>query len=53
MNKSRYMIKIVYPSGTVAYMSHKGRSEWCYRSAKKHLNEFILWHGLHATLEEV
>lgn len=49
----RYMIKIVYPSGTVAYMSHKGKSEWCYSSARKHLKEFVLWHGLQAVIEEV
>lgn len=48
----RYSIKIIYPSGTVAYMSHKGKSSWCYSSAKKHLNEFVLWHGLHAELDK-
>lgn len=49
----RYMIKIIYPSGTVAYMSNKGKNKWCYSNAKKHLNEFVLWHGLHAELEEI
>lgn len=49
----RYKIKIIYPSGTISYMIHRDRSEWTKRTALKHLNEFILWHGLKAELEEV
>lgn len=49
----RYQIKITYPDGTIAYMTHKNRMQWCLTSAKKHLAEFVHLHGIHATLEEV
>jgi hypothetical protein len=41
----RYAIKITYPSGVVAYMSHGGRNSWCKRSAMKHLREWVYLHG--------
>jgi hypothetical protein len=46
----RYSIKITYPSGVVAYMSHMGRTEWCYSSAKRHLKEWVYLHGITAEL---
>lgn len=49
----RYAIKITYPSGVVAYMVHRDRASWCLRSARKHLREFVMLHGLKAELEVI
>lgn len=48
----RYSIKITYPSGMVAYMSHRDRTEWCKRSALKHLREWVHLHGIKAEMVE-
>jgi hypothetical protein len=45
-----YSIKISYPSGVIAYMSHKGKTEWCKRTAQKHLREWVYLHGITAEL---
>lgn len=47
----KYQIKITYPDGLVTRLIHKDRMSWCLRSAKKHLHEFVLKHGLKAELE--
>lgn len=48
----KYSIKITYPSGTIAYMSHKGKTSWCKRTAKKYLTEWVYLHGHKAEIEE-
>ena len=48
----RYSIKITYPSGFVAYMSHKDKTSWCLRTARKHLSEWVYLHGFHAEIVE-
>jgi hypothetical protein len=48
----RYSIKVTYPSGVVAYMTHNGRSCWTKRYAVKHLREFVYLHGFKAELVE-
>lgn len=37
----RYSVKIFYPNGKISYLSHRGRTAWCRRTALKHLNEFL------------
>jgi hypothetical protein len=50
MKEPRYQIRITYPSGVVAFMCHRDRTEWCKRSAQKHLREFVYLHGITAEL---
>ena len=46
----RYSIKITHPSGVVTYMQHKGKNEWCFSAARKHLKEWVYLHGITAEL---
>lgn len=48
----KYSIKITSPSGVIAYMSHRDKTQWCKRTAEKHLREFVYLHGWKAELEE-
>lgn len=41
----KYSIKITSTSGFISYLSHKGKTEWCKRTARKHFAE---WNRLHA-----
>jgi len=52
INTMKYSIKILENSIFRAYVIHKGRSEWCKRTAEKHLKEFVHLHGWKAELEE-
>jgi hypothetical protein len=39
--KESYSVYIVARVGPGSYLSHKGRTSWCKKTAQKHLNEFI------------
>jgi hypothetical protein len=41
----KYSIEITYPSGVVAYLSHRGRTEWCYSQARYHMKTWVYLHG--------
>jgi len=48
--RKRFQIKIAYASGTVAYMCHKGRTEWTKETCKRHLATWVHLHGIHAEI---
>jgi len=47
----KYQLKITYPSGVIAYMTHRDKTQFCKRTAQKHMREFVMWHGLKVELE--
>ena len=46
MVTQRYSVLIKHKDGSISYLSHKGKSEWSIKTAKKHLdgvnNELLL-----------
>jgi len=52
MNNMKYSIKITYPSGVVAYLSDKGKTSWCKKTAKKKLSEMVYLHNHKFELEK-
>ena len=42
----RYSIEITYPNGTIAYMSFRGKTEWCYSQARYHMKTWVHTHGI-------
>ena len=40
----RYSIYIKHSDGTGAYLSHRDRTEWAHRTAKKHLADVVREH---------
>lgn len=36
----KFAVKLEYPNGKVAYLSHNKRTAWCLKTAKKHAAEF-------------
>ena len=49
----RFAILISYPSGVKAHMPHLGKNEFCKRTAKKHLAEWVFLHGISAEIVPV
>lgn len=38
MNK-KYSIQVISPNGHISYMSHRDKTKFCKRTAKKHLKD--------------
>jgi hypothetical protein len=50
----KYSIKITYPNGQAAYLSHKNKTEWCKKTAQKYLERWNASHGTgHKVVAEI
>jgi len=49
----KYSIKITYPSGVIAYLSHKDKTAWTKKTALKYMSEWVHLHGHWVELEKV
>lgn len=48
----KYSVKILQGGNGISYLSHRGRSSWCMKTALKHKREWLAVNGGRAELEE-
>ena len=48
----KYSIKVIENDNTEFYLSHKGKTQWCLRTAEKHASEFFANVGLRVLIED-
>lgn len=48
----KYQVRITYPTGLVAILTHRDKTSWTKRTAQRHLAEFVTHFGLPCALGE-
>lgn len=47
----KYCVRLTAPDGLVSYLSHRGRTSWSKRTAKRYAAEYVMAYAGTATIE--